>query len=301
MSVRFAPSPTGEFHLGNFRTAWISHWWAKSLKMPWVVRFEDIDAPRNIPGVRESQLREMELLGLKADRVLLQSSNRARHWEALQKFFEAGLIYPCFCSRKEVRAAVEGLASAPHGPVPSYNGACRDLSRYPQTNNPTLAWRARMPDESGRDDFVVARTDLKFSQGKPDEASFVPAYNWACAIDDWDEGHQLLVRAWDLEEVLFQQRWIQGQLAQFEKKAFDPIAVFHAALVLNGGGERLEKRSRGALLREVAGSADGLNGLIRKFEGSFRASASEYAPGLVFGEPFKTLSLNELGIRPDRP
>jgi len=71
--VRYAPSPTGRLHLGNLRTAWVSERWARSLSLPWVVRFEDIDRPRVISGSQEQQLADMRALGLKPDVVLVQS------------------------------------------------------------------------------------------------------------------------------------------------------------------------------------------------------------------------------------
>jgi hypothetical protein len=85
MGVRFAPSPTGVFHVGNLRTAWISHQWSQKLKLPWVVRFEDIDQPRVIKGSQEKQLADMKSLGLVPDRVYLQSQNRKRHWNLFEK------------------------------------------------------------------------------------------------------------------------------------------------------------------------------------------------------------------------
>src|SRR4051794_30272327 len=122
MSVRFAPSPTGAFHLGNLRTAWISRAWAKHLGLPWVVRFEDIDRPRVVYGAKEGQLSDMAALDLAPDEIVDQSARMDRHWELLQQAVAEGQVYPCHCSRKEILA---GLASAPHGKEAIYDGRCR--------------------------------------------------------------------------------------------------------------------------------------------------------------------------------
>src|SRR5262245_60491697 len=104
--VRFAPSPTGRFHIGNLRTAWISERLARARKEEWVVRFEDIDQPRVISGAREAQLEDMAALALKPDRIELQSAFREMHWKWFQRGVESGQLYPCYCSRKDVQSAL---------------------------------------------------------------------------------------------------------------------------------------------------------------------------------------------------
>lgn len=295
MTVRFAPSPTGNFHVGNLRTAWVSHAWARRLGMPWIVRFENIDEPRNAPGAMESQLADMAALGMVPDAMPIQSEKRERHWEAFQKMFDAGWVYPCVCSRKEIREAVEGSASAPHGPVPGYTGLCRHRKEVPVTNLPTWAWRIRSQDESGRDDFVVARTAPALApSGGPDHASFVPAYHWACAVDDYDGDHALLVRAWDLEEAAAQQRWIHARLAELEKNAKPFPAIFHCCLVTSDDGSRLEKRTRGASLKETLDAGKDAAAVIAAFEASFNGDWDGFAAGKIFGERRKTLTMGEL-------
>lgn len=297
MSVRFAPSPTGPFHVGNFRTAWISHAWARRLGLPWTVRFENIDKPRNVPGAMERQLEEMAALGLKPDRTLLQSEAHSRHWEVFLKFHGEGLVYPCFCSRKMVRETVEEAASAPHGPVAAYTGKCRDLKEFPETRLPSLAWRIRRPEPDGRGDFVVARTGLSLdSGGLPERETFVPAYHWACAIDDHDGGHALLVRAWDLEEAAGQQRFLHDQLARLEKTGRAAPAIFHCSLVTSNDGTRLEKRTRRVTWDELSQAGESAEGLTGRFRLSFRGDWSAFETAKIFGESRKTLTLAELGL-----
>lgn len=288
MSVRFAPSPTGLFHIGNLRTAWISHHWASTLKLPWVVRFENIDEPRNVAGAIEKQLADMKTLGLTPDQIVIQNQNKDRHWNVFLKFKKSGLIYPCFCSRKQIRQSLAQAASAPHEQGLKYNGHCRDLKTYPKTDLATIAWR--MKTENPADDFIMARTRTQ----TPDPQSFVPAYHWACAIDDVDGKHTLLVRAWDLEHVTPLQRIIQTNLCHLENRPFEPAAIFHCALVTQNDGHRLEKRTLGVTLDELLARGENPESIIEKFSASCSIQTEKFKTGLVFGEPQKTITLGEL-------
>jgi glutamyl-tRNA synthetase len=125
--VRFAPSPTGRFHVGNFRTAWISWHLAQKFKFPWIVRYEDIDQPRVLIGAREQQRSDLESIGLKANCEFLQTDFRSRHWELFERAIITKQIYPCDCSRKDVQAALSSMASAPHSVTATYSGRCRSL------------------------------------------------------------------------------------------------------------------------------------------------------------------------------
>jgi glutamyl-tRNA synthetase len=267
--VRFAPSPTGAFHLGNFRTAWISHELARARGEPWVLRFEDIDAPRVAAGAMERQLAELERLGPRADEVRVQSRGLARHREAFFRAVRASRVYPCFCSRKDVREALEGIASAPHGEGPVYSGRCRGLEAVPEHALPTLAWRFRAADPAGRDDFIVARSAPALDrEGLPPPESFVPAYHWACAIDDLDGRYRWLVRAWDLASAEEPQRWIRDWLAREEGREPAHPRVIHCALVTQDDGARLEKRTRGITLPELEASGWTPERLARAFRDS---------------------------------
>src|SRR5262249_19544333 len=161
------------------------------------------------------------------DEVRVQSEARARHWEVFLGAVREGRVYPCFCSRKEVREALAGLASAPHAAPPVYSGQCRDLRERQARPAPGAGWRLRAQDPTGGQDFRVPHP----AGAEPDEASFVPAYAWACAIDDADGDYRLLVRAWDLESSAEPQRQVQRWLGLRELPA-----VFHTALVTRDDG-----------------------------------------------------------------
>src|SRR5947209_1179443 len=139
---RFAPSPTGELHLGNARTALLAWLWARSERGRFAMRIEDIDTPRVRPGMAQQQLEELRWLGLDWDGAeVWQSRQTAIYEAALQKLD----TYECFCSRAEIAAA----ASAPHGEDgPRYPGTCRDLTEAQRAEKRKLrapALRLRAP------------------------------------------------------------------------------------------------------------------------------------------------------------
>lgn len=295
--VRFAPSPTGRFHIGNLRTAWISHRLSRSLGRPWVVRMEDIDIPRVLAGAREHQLEDMAELGLVPDWLLTQSRFRNRHWSVFRDAVSRGAVYPCDCSRKDVQTALSGLASAPHdGVAPVYSGRCRSAGADRQRSAvDSLAWRFRSSDPSGREDFIVARSGLALDRdGIPEVSSFVPAYHWACAIDDFDGGYELLVRAIDLASAAPLQRAIQTWLGG--PTACLP-ALFHTSLVVRNDGHRLEKRTRGVTLPELKQVGFSVEKIVLSFSVTFAFEADRvFAPGETASEENPSLTISQLGF-----
>ncbi|MBX7149300.1 hypothetical protein K1X76_09465 [bacterium] len=274
MSIRFAPSPTGIFHIGNLRTAFIAQLLAKQLQQPLVMRFEDIDTPRVIPGAMDKQLADMKVLGIVPDEIIVQSKNRERHLSVFEHFKKEKLIYPCTCSRKTVQQGLEQIASAPHETPAIYNGHCRNLNQDTQERE-NLNWRFKMPNETGQDDFIIARDN-----------PFVPAYHLACAVDDYDGNYSLLVRAWDLEKVTPLQQAIQMSLAKLENKQFSPATIYHTSLITQNDRHRLEKRTQGVTLDELLKQGYTAKKIIEIFEKSIKAKLEEK----------KTLTLNELGF-----
>jgi glutamyl-tRNA synthetase len=271
------------------------------------VRFEDIDAPRTLPGAREEQLADMAKLGLIPDELLIQSGFHRRHWETFARAVGEGRIYPCFCSRKDVREHLEQAGSAPHpvaGNLPqSYSGHCRGLKHRPSAGEhglPSLAWRfAAASDPSGRSDFIVGRSGPEIdSRGWPaDPSTYAPAYHWACSVDDLDGNYRLLVRAWDLAEVIPQQRAIMEWLAASESRETRLPAVFHTRLVTRDDGHRLEKRTRGVTLPELEAAGLTAQKVIECFRRSWDPGLiREWEPGKVFGEKGETMPLRELGV-----
>jgi glutamyl-tRNA synthetase len=124
---RFAPSPTGPLHLGNLRTALLTWLFARSAGARFLVRVEDLDRSRVRPGVKEAQLADLRAIGLDWDGPIVRQSERIfLYEEAIARLDSDGHLYPCYCTRAEIRAS----ASAPHG-IPAadrYPGICRELT-----------------------------------------------------------------------------------------------------------------------------------------------------------------------------
>src|SRR3954452_1306939 len=120
-SGRYAPSPTGSLHLGNLRTALLAWLFARHAGAAFRMRVEDLDAGRVKPGIEAEQLGDLAALDLDWDGPIVRQSERhARYAEALAALDREGRVYPCFCTRAEIREAV----SAPHGSPGAYPGTC---------------------------------------------------------------------------------------------------------------------------------------------------------------------------------
>ncbi len=245
---RFAPSPTGELHLGNARTALLSWLWARAEGGGYAIRVEDIDTPRVRPGMAERQLDELRWLGLDWDGAPLFQSRRTSVYEsALRRLGEA--VYECFCSRAEIAAA-----SAPQGDEgPRYPGTCASLTRAQREQRrrsrpPALRLRVPPGTIEFRDeilgpqsfdtqalvgDFVLRRADGIF------------AYQLAVVVDDGEMGITQVLRGADLLASTARQILLHRLLGQPEPR------WAHAPLVLSAAGERLSKRDRAASLASV--------------------------------------------------
>ncbi len=245
---RYAPSPTGPLHLGNLRTALLAWLFARSVGARFVLRIDDLDAGRSRPEHEAGQLRDLAALGLDWDGdVPRQSERAARYDEALARLQSDGLVYPCWCTRADLREA----ASAPHGDLPegAYPGTCRELSareraEKERTGRPAalrvragaerVAFTDRLlgPIEAAVDDLVVRRTDG------------LHAYNLAVVVDDDDQGVGEVVRGADLAGTTPRQIWLARHLGLAQP------AYAHVPLVLGPDGRRLSKRDGAVTLEE---------------------------------------------------
>lgn len=235
---RFAPSPTGSLHLGNLRTALLAWLFARSVGARFVVRMEDMDRYRFREGIEEEQLADLRALGLDWDGPVVHQTERLELYEAaIARLDEDGLLYPCYCTRREIREAV----SAPHGPPAGYPGTCRTLTSRERAEleasgrSPALRVRAEGPSasfedrllghrEGVSDDFVVRRNDGS------------PAYQLTVVVDDADQGMGEVVRGDDLADSTPRQLLLHRMLGLPEP------SYAHVPLVLGPDGERLAKR-----------------------------------------------------------
>jgi glutamyl-tRNA synthetase len=245
---RFAPSPTGPLHLGNLRTALAAWLFARSAGSRFLVRVEDLDPVASRPEHEAGQLADLAALGLDWDPpVVRQSERRDRHEAALTALEAAGLTYPCYCTRREVREA----SAAPHVLPGSYPGTCRALTagerRAREVAGRPAALRLRADGERvtivdrlagpitrPSDDIVLRRNDG------------VPAYHVAVVVDDADQGVEEVVRGDDLLDATPSQAHLLDLLG------LPRPAWAHVPLVLGADGQRLAKRHGAVTLTDLA-------------------------------------------------
>ncbi len=293
---RYAPSPTGPLHLGNARTALIAWLHARAEGGAFVLRVEDLDGPRVRPGMEARIVDELRWLGLDWDEgpdvggargPYRQSLLSGRYAAALGRLREAGVAYPCFCSRAEIA----GASHAPHGPGeegPRYPGTCRDLSgaevaRRSAQRRP--AWRLRVDEgEVSFEDLVHGRQSFDVQGTTGDfvvmRADGIAAYQLAVAVDDAAMGITDVVRGDDLLPSTARQLLVYRALGL-------PAPRFaHVPLVVGEDGERLAKR-HGALslgeLRDRGADPEAVVGLLAALCGLAPVGARVRPPDLVAG------------------
>jgi glutamyl-Q tRNA(Asp) synthetase len=236
---RFAPSPTGPLHFGSLVTAVGSYVQAKSQGGKWLLRMDDIDPPREVPGAADHILRTLEAFGLGWDEPVLYQSRRHEAYEAaLATLRTAGLSYPCACSRKEIAARQEKQA------VSVYPGTCR---QGPPAGRQGRAVRLRLPAGEvhfedllqgavRRDaatqlgDFVIRRADGLF------------AYHLAAVVDEAEQGISEVVRGADLLDATAYQICLQRLLGLPQPR------YLHLPVAVNAQGQKLSKQTYAAAI-----------------------------------------------------
>ena len=255
---RLAPSPTGYLHLGHARTFWLAQERARAAGGTLVLRSEDLDPARVKPHFVSAMLEDLRWFGLEWQEgpdcggpfgPYDQSARMRLYREALEKLKQAGAVYPCTCSRKDVQAA----ARAPHAAddaEPIYPGTCRSSSKS-ELRNPRPSWRFRVPDGQtigfldghyGRQSFVAGKDFGDFVVWRQDG---VPAYQLAVVVDDAAMRITEVVRGADLL------RSTARQLLLYRALALDPPAFHHGPLLTDETGVRLAKRHDALSLRAL--------------------------------------------------
>lgn len=245
---RFAPSPTGQLHLGNLRTALVAWLFARSAGSEFLVRVEDLDLANATVEKERQQLADLAAIGLDWDGAVIRQSERFDlYHQAIADLTARGLTYECTCTRSEIREA----ASAAHGDFPEgiYPGTCRTLTaaqrgaRGGDARPAAIRLRAQVDqldltdrlkgDFSGVvDDVVLRRNDG------------VPAYNLAVVIDDAAQVVEEVVRGDDLLSSSPRQAHLADLLG------VDRVGYAHFPLVLGPDGRRLAKRHGGVSLSD---------------------------------------------------
>ncbi len=282
MRGRFAPSPTGELHLGNLRTALVAWLSARSQGGSFLVRMEDLDPHTSSAAHEAAQLRDLAALGLHHEpEVVRQSERFPLYRDAIADLAARGLVYPCYCTRREVREA----AAAPHGPpLPdgAYPGTCRELTaaqrrRHEDAGRPA-ALRLRTHGEVVRvDDLVHGSYDGAVDDVVLQRNDGVPAYNLAVVVDDHLQGVTEVVRGDDLLGSTPRQVHLQQLLG-----IAAPVYA-HVPLVVGADGVRLAKRHGATTLSELAAAGAAPRDVLALL-----------AAGLGLADPAERLSADDL-------
>ncbi|MDG5752235.1 tRNA glutamyl-Q(34) synthetase GluQRS [Qipengyuania sp. XHP0211] len=253
--TRFAPSPNGPLHLGHAYSAIIAHDLAKERGGKFLLRIEDIDGTRSRPELGDEFRRDLEWLGLEWDEVPAQSTRLETYDKAARELLEAGLLYPCTCTRAEIEALKPRLG--PEGLV--YPGTCKGRLLDPvkpaalrldvdcaMARAGDLDWEDELagrttadPREAG--DVVIVRKDAPAS------------YHLAATLDDAADGVTLVTRGQDLFPATHIHRLLQALLGL-------PVPSWHHhGLLMDQSGKKLAKR-RGSpsLADRRTGGEDGL-------------------------------------------
>jgi glutamyl-tRNA synthetase len=242
---RFAPSPTGNVHFGTARTALVAWLRARASGGSFIMRVEDLDAPRVQKDAARSMLEDLRWLGLDWDEgpdvggphgPYVQSERIDSYIAAFDALRTRGHLFPCTCSRKEIAE----IASAPHGEEPIYPGTCRNGPTHPER---TPSWRFSQTDPPSFVDTMAgpSRADLGLGDFVLRRADGVFAYQLAVTVDDRAMGITEVVRGDDLLSSTPRQISLHRALADIDGHRSEPTWM-HVPLVLGPDGERLGKR-----------------------------------------------------------
>ncbi|MEW6859483.1 tRNA glutamyl-Q(34) synthetase GluQRS [Trueperella pyogenes] len=252
MTGRCAPSPTGDLHLGNLRTALLAWAFARHDSKRFHMRMENLD-DRSRPEYYERQLSDLAAIEIDWDGdVLYQTDRIDRYDHIFAELAERGLLYECYCTRRELA----DVASAPHRPPGSYPGTCRNLTAAQReagraklagmNRGPAYRLRTDVADMTVTDriagEYTGAVDDLVIRRG---DGAY--SYNFVSVVDDGEYGITQVVRGDDLLPSTPRQVYLQKLLG------YATPEYIHVPLVLNREGVRLAKRDGAVTLSELSG------------------------------------------------
>jgi glutamyl-Q tRNA(Asp) synthetase len=277
---RFAPSPTGPLHFGSLVSALASFLDARAHRGTWLIRIEDVDGPRTVPGAAAEILETLGRFGMfSAEEPVWQSQREVAYQQAFEQLLAASFVFSCGCTRREIADSLaHGHTRHARHATLAYPGTCRDGLH----GKPPRAWRMRVPDgdaavlsfkdrwqgtqtqdlASEVGDFVLKRADGEW------------AYQLAVVVDDADAGITHIVRGADLLDSTARQIYLQRCLG------VSTPAYLHVPVIVNELGEKLSKQTgataldTGAPLVELTQAAKHL-GLHPSPAGSLEAFFSD--------------------------
>ncbi len=260
--TRFAPSPSGFLHAGHAYSASMAFKYAMEGGGRFLLRMEDIDQTRCTAEFENAIYEDLSWIGLKWEKPVRRQSDHFEDYAAvLEKLYDRGLVYPCFCTRKEIAAEVAQSVNAPHGPDgPLYPGTCRHLSEDERAarfeRGDPYALRLDMEaalTEKGDQPLFFEELDKGVIEAEPAKFGDVvlarketpTSYHLAVVYDDALQGVSLVVRGQDLFEATHLHRLLQFLLE------FPTPQYKHHGLVSDLKGRRLAKRDKAATLRHM--------------------------------------------------
>lgn len=258
---RYAPSPTGDLHIGNLRTALLAWAWARSTGRKFHLRLEDLDTER----VRDpaGQINDLRAIGLDWDgHIVVQSERLSIYEAALENLKERDLVFECFCSRKDIREA----ASAAHTPPGQYPGTCANLAGGRKEElreqfkvrgtEPAIRLRPSVTQWTATDllhgEYTGPVDQVVLRRG---DGAF--AYNLAVVVDDLDMGVDQIVRGDDLLFAAPTQSYLVHELGGSAPK------YGHVPLAVGPSGKRLAKRDGGVTLRDFRKQGRGTDEVLQ--------------------------------------
>lgn len=278
--LRFAPSPTGDMHLGNLRVAVLNYILSKQLNEPLMIRIEDTDKERNIAGKDQEILDILDLFGISYSQVVYQSKNLKYHQQIAMQMLIAKKAFNCFCDEAKLEKTREEAKN--NGKPYRYDGSCENLSDDVVVDNQkpfvvrikkpeaTIAFKDEIRGEFSYepfdvDSFVLLRTDK------------TPTYNFACSVDDMLYDISFVIRGEDHLSNTPKQIHIRNTLG------YDKVVKYaHLPIILNGEtGKKMSKRD----------DASSVKWLID--EGFLPVAIANYMVSLGYSAPKEIFSLEE--------
>ncbi len=248
--LRFAPSPTGDMHIGNLRVAIFNYIVAKQRGEKLLIRIEDTDKQRNIEGKDKEILTILDAFGIKYDQVVYQSGNFQIHREMAKKLLEGKKAFVCFCSEDEINGERE-KAKCEKRPY-RYSGKCeyldeKEVESKIKEKKPFVV-RLKKPEKPVKFHDLI-KGDFEFSPFDIDSfvilrTNLIPTYNFACAVDDMIYDISLVIRGEDHLSNTPKQIAIRHALGYNKKMKYA-----HLPIILNDKGKKMSKRDNASSVK----------------------------------------------------